>query len=389
MSEKKEIKLDSILINDSRFISDPTIKKLIKGETQSEPNPNPSKYLPANLVFEAQAINYAAALETISPFAYDPSTDAKFESNGYFGPFFVAKESSVYIGQMRGGIREGRGMLVYLDGNIYEGYFEEDSTSLKGRLLFDNGDIYVGDIENMGMNGQGVYFNNTEKSKYTGSFADDAPHGQGEEEWADGTRYKGQFIMGVKEGRGVFKTRDGGVYEGDLVNGIFEGKGTLVSANKIKYTGTWRNAELQSPAEIVYEDGKKYEGEVNKELKPHGKGTIQTDSKQFTGNFKNGNLDGMIVTKYSSGETKTCIYENGVFSRWIDGTPKMASKAKENFGEVSGSTKKTIAKKPSEPLNFGQMANPVNPTQSLSSQIQSPKKQQSKSPPKKKGGFCC
>lgn len=405
MSDRKTVTLDPVIIEDDRFISDQKIRQLVRDSVISS-NPNPAKYSEVQLKFEPQKkLNYAAAKETIQAFEYDSKFEGKFKANRYYGPLLVKSESSVYVGQMIGDKREGRGLLIFLDGNMYEGYFENDCTAIRGRLLFDNGDVYMGGIANMSMNGQGVYYNNTAGSKFTGNFKDDAPHGQGIEEWKDGMRYEGSFVMGQKEGKGIFKTKEGSVYEGELKKGAFDGQGTLTTLNKTKYIGKWKASELQSPAEIVYEDGKKYIGEVGKDMKPHGKGTIESSKKKYVGSFKNGSLDGQVTTIFPGGETKTSLYQAGKFVQWVGGNGLDTGKQEdlELYTPLSGrKPEKKVVKETNKPLNQSQggqlpmdsltMVNPGAPEISsdpTSTKPKSPDSNNPTNPPTKKKLFCC
>lgn len=229
----------------------------------------------------------------------------------------------------------------------------------------------MGDITEMSMNGHGVYYNNTAGSKYTGQFKDDAPHGIGKEEWKDGTKYEGQFKVGVKDGRGTFQTTEGSVYEGEFKDGAFDGQGQLTSASKTKFIGLWKSAELQSPAEIVYEDGRVYKGEINKEMKPHGKGVIESATKKYTGVFKNGSLNGQVTTHFvQTGESKKSLYKNGVFVEWLDDQTAAFEKIGSNVidksvseaRKLAESKKGTAINNPANSQISGSMANPTTPS---------------------------
>ena len=367
MSGETELKIDPKVITDERFVSDQKLKQMLKQGSSATANPNPKKYTDCRIEFSKTGITYEPALKTIKPFEYDKKLDEKFETNPYIGPYSVAGENSIYVGQMKGDVREGRGMSIFFDGNIYEGYFEKDRTSIRGRLLFDNGDVFMGEIKDMCMSGQGVYYNNSLGSKYTGMFKEDAPHGQGKEEWEDGTHYQGAFVQGSKEGFGVFRTKEGSVYEGEFTKGMFEGKGTLTTISKTKYVGVWKASELRSPAEIVYDDGKKYKGDVNKEMKPHGNGFIESLTKKYIGVFKNGSLDGLVETVYPNGEKRKSMYNNGVFVKWIEGGPDNDSSKQENI-DLSDPPRKKVDKVANQSNTTPvMMANPKTPAPSQNS----------------------
>ena len=59
-------------------------------------------------------------------------------------PMVRLDNGSWYLGQWREGtmIREGRGLFVYPDGSLYEGYWKDNQATFYGRLLHKDGDIY-------------------------------------------------------------------------------------------------------------------------------------------------------------------------------------------------------------------------------------------------------
>lgn len=41
--------------------------------------------------------------------------------------------------------REGRGVQIWPDGSIYEGYWKNDKANGRGRLIHADGDVYLGE----------------------------------------------------------------------------------------------------------------------------------------------------------------------------------------------------------------------------------------------------
>ena len=110
------------------------------------------------------------------------------------------------------------------------------------------------------MNGKGVLYTAANKTKYSGSFKDDKPHGTGKVEYPDGTCYIGEFVEGSMTGRCKYIFADGGFYEGQVLDGVATGKG--------KYT---------------YQDSSKvYEGEFLKNKK-HGQGELRMKAYHYIG----------------------------------------------------------------------------------------------------------
>jgi hypothetical protein len=61
----------------------------------------------------------------------------------------------------------GRGVLEMADGSIYMGYFKDDFPSGLGVIIYTNGDRYEGELRNGLRYGNGTYFHN-DYSVYTG-----------------------------------------------------------------------------------------------------------------------------------------------------------------------------------------------------------------------------
>ena len=363
----KRVSVPRAVLDNPEILNDSHIRGLL---TSKKPPvaAQRDEYEPCEIEFEiVTSFDYDKALPVIDKFKWRTDSDARFKNNTYAGPYYYKAEEAVFAGQMNKGIREGRGFLSYADGSLYEGYFERDTTNICGRVIFDNGDVFEGEISDRNMNGNGIYYNNSAGSKYTGQFKDDMPHGKGKEEWEDGTFYEGGFSEGSKHGKGLFRTKEGSIYEGEFKKGAFSGKGTFTTANKTKIKGTWKSAELQSPAEITYEDGKTYQGDVNKDMKPHGNGVILGPKKRYSGTFKNGSLDGEVITTYPGGESRRSVYKEGIFVKWVEmselETPFKSERESSLMKATSKHTINTLTQ-----INGGIMANPVTPQLIESSQ---------------------
>ena len=77
------------------------------------------------------------------------------------GPYRYTSDGSTYIGQYNNGLREGFGMLILVDGSLFQGHWSNDKLNCNGnvgngRAFYKNGDIYTGNFtENDNLNGQG------------------------------------------------------------------------------------------------------------------------------------------------------------------------------------------------------------------------------------------
>jgi hypothetical protein len=114
----------------------------------------------------------------------------KFEPTGYVGE----KDEK--------GRRQGKGLMVYENGNKYEGTFLDDLMHGYGRIDGASGNYYIGEWINNFVDGQGkyVYANG---DVYVGSFKAGARCGYGEETRTDGLQYKGDWSESKKCGKGI------------------------------------------------------------------------------------------------------------------------------------------------------------------------------------------
>lgn len=111
-------------------------------------------------------------------------------------------------------------ILKHQDGGAIGGPSEKNisehraSPSAIHERRYSNGDIYEGEVK-MGMrHGRGVYtFANG--SVYDGEWKENQPHGMGIFKYADGSSYKGQHKYGLKWGQGTYICANGDKYTGE------------------------------------------------------------------------------------------------------------------------------------------------------------------------------
>ena len=63
-----------------------------------------------------------------------------------------------YIGNVHCGLREGKGIIYFNNGDRYEGDWKNDKKEGKGIFYFNNGDRYEGDFKNDTFEGKGIYY---------------------------------------------------------------------------------------------------------------------------------------------------------------------------------------------------------------------------------------
>lgn len=155
------------------------------------------------------------------------------------GKFIYAQLFSTYEGQWREGLPDGVG--YYRSPSFaYRGEWDKGWMDGDGVLVFKNGDKYEGTVHENKIDGVGVY------------------------EYANGNRYEGEFVEGLISGNGVFQFKDGNRFEGEFYKGKIYGDGTLLLKTKegiVSITGFWPlDGSFPKEGSMLFANGDLYEG---------------------------------------------------------------------------------------------------------------------------------
>lgn len=139
-------------------------------------------------------------------------------------------------------------ILRQAEGQILELRARAKQTTGPNYLEFLSGEgnktYYVGEIRNGKANGKGVALLST-GSRYEGEWKSNQKHGSGEFNWSDGARYEGEYVNDHRSGTGTYYFPDGGVYNGGWKNDLRDGEGVFKNAKgKVVARGMWREDEL-------------------------------------------------------------------------------------------------------------------------------------------------
>ncbi len=192
-----------------------------------------------------------------------------------------------YEGEFNEGLKQGRGVYVWDNGDRYEGLFAGDRPDGDGKYQFANGDRYEGQVSQGAINGRGVYVSRNGDT-FEGPFASGKLNGVGVYRFASGDRYEGEMSDGRIHGKGRYVARNGDVIEGRFIDGKPDGIGTYRFSNGDRYEGEIVHGVLSGQGVYFYASGLKYEGEV-REGRPQGKGVFWfLDGTRFEGQFEEG-----------------------------------------------------------------------------------------------------
>ncbi len=211
-----------------------------------------------------------------------------------------------------------------------------DCQNGKGVLLYADGDRYIGDFWKSQKHGKGTFYYKN-GSRYQGHWANDLPHGEGFKLFKDGTRLeglweKGRLIKRVEQiGRMEEYVARGGEGAGCISGDCRNGKGIYIYPSGAIYIGEFRNGEIHGVGVCYYSDGSKYQGEWMHRY-PEGKGTkTYPDGRKRTGSWKTGqpvdqvgNLVAEVINNEESNSDGTeiqsgcitgdCLNGQGVFA---------------------------------------------------------------------------
>lgn len=264
---------------------------------------NPQKSIASSL---PQCRDSLKEIQGDFPFYQNPTVQSVKQKNGPFvyssplndgvdvhkrGPIKLENEA-IYLGEWNSKLeRHGQGSQNWIDGSLYEGYWQNDRANGKGRLLHADGDVYEGDWKDDKACGFGKYVH-MDSSKYEGQWYDDKQHGHGIETWPDGACYEGSYFGGRKHGKGKFLWADKSSYEGEFKDNNIHGFGMYRWGDGRVYEGQWKENKMDGKGKFVWSDGRSYEGDYIDDKK-QGYGIFKwPDGRKYEGQWFDGKQHG-------------------------------------------------------------------------------------------------
>jgi hypothetical protein len=173
----------------------------------------------------------------------------------------VYTSGDMYEGEWRAGKREGQGTVRYAIGDVYEGQYKADDKDGQGTFRYANGDVYEGQYKAGKREGQGT-FRSATGDVYEGQYKADKREGQGKKSDANGDVYEGQYMADKREGQGTYRNAGGNVYEGEwrADNKEGHGKKSFATSGDV-YEGQWMANKKEGKGTMTSADGTKKEGQ--------------------------------------------------------------------------------------------------------------------------------
>jgi hypothetical protein len=142
-----------------------------------------------------------------------------------------------YVGLFHNDKRHGYGKCWYPNGlGVYTGHWKANKKCGKGSMVYANGDVYEGMWEDDLPNGVGTLTTTAAaaSSKMKSGASKHHPtstssKGDDDEEVQAKEVYKGQFLNQKKSGKGTYIFANGDIYEGSWENNVRHGKGVLIT----------------------------------------------------------------------------------------------------------------------------------------------------------------
>ena len=146
-------------------------------------------------------------------------------------------------------------------------------------------DKYIGQVKGNLPNGNGILTYH-DGEKYVGEFKDGIYHGYGTFSLPYGMKYQGEWKDGKYHGKGIYTYPYGEEYIGEFKNGLINGSGTYIYPDGRKYVGKFEDEKYHGNGTLTLPIGYKYIGEWN-ESEPWNIFVYDNDGK-ILGSFVNG-----------------------------------------------------------------------------------------------------
>ncbi len=226
-----------------------------------------------------QADNLTKKIQAVAldPRYYQGEKNEAGEPHG-FGKYSYV-EGDTYEGMWENGFKHGQGTWTYVNNDRYVGSWEFGHKHGKGIWYVANGDRYEGDFFNDARNGFGIYYFHT-GDKYSGTYVDDIKEGHGEYiakvstpcrdhhisgkyRYYEGDIYVGEFHNNNRHGQGKLWSKNGDLFIGNFVDHYKSGKGVLYKDDGQIIEGLWDNDRIEMVTKVPTQSQKSKAGLIS------------------------------------------------------------------------------------------------------------------------------
>lgn len=226
-------------------------------------------------------------------------------------------DDSIFIGKQNDSEDLTSGHLITKD-SYYKGTMKNMKYEGKGILIYSNGNTYNGSFKNGVFHGKGDFDSINDRKRYSGNWDSGQCSGRGIVFAPDGSICKANFSNGIKSGSGCINYKDGSSYTGKFKQDQFNGIGKFTWSDGRVYEGHWKDGKIHGRGKLSFPDGRTYEGEFANDLK-EGFGTyVWPDGKKFEGTWKAGKQHGIGLLTESDGKQKKGEWKQGKRIKWIN-----------------------------------------------------------------------
>ncbi|KAG0452703.1 hypothetical protein HPP92_025367 [Vanilla planifolia] len=134
----------------------------------------------------------------------------------------IQYRGGIYRGRCQGGLPDGKGRLILMDGSFYDGFWKFGKRTGLGTFCFSNGDLFQG------------------------TWRDDLMHGKGWFYFHTGDRWFANFWKGKANGEGRFYSKDGDVFFGCFRDGWRHGDSICIDVNGQRWKEVWDDGVLMT-----------------------------------------------------------------------------------------------------------------------------------------------
>jgi MORN repeat len=266
---------------------------------------------------------------------YRESTKGKFYPDG-----------GIYVGDLRGGFRDGDGVMRWKDGSYYDGEWSFGRPFGQGTFTFLDGESYAGrwkyyfskgnesDISGLGLilwkenvkdGYKWLWYKKTISINSPRSIAMTPRNEEKllviQEKYLQIKHYYDLNLSNIKASKHAIEKYypDGSVYKGDMQGSQKQGYGKIVWVDGDTYEGEWKDDIQNGWGKNIWKEGSSYSGFFVNNLKDGVGLYYWQDGTEYFGEWKCNKMNGVGKYKWNDGK----IY----LGEWVDGNM-------EGFGAI-------------------------------------------------------